>query len=1041
MAQAGDEWELSKENVQPLRQGRVMSTLQEVLSQQESASHTAVQQQKQAFELELRFYAGDDPLDVWDRYIKWAEQAFPQGGKESNLCPLLERGVKIFHEEQRYYDDLRYLNICLKFANFCSEPLDLYSYLHSQGIGVSHSLLYITWAEQFEARGNFKKADSMFQQGMQCKAEPLEKLEIHHRQFQARVSRQVLQGISEGPDVEEPELSEPQRSSLADLKSRGKTKAKVPVNRVGDSIKSRPQGLGLQAAPPQQIPNRSRFSVFDENAAMSAAQELPSLTPQQWTAPPPARSKENEQRARPWNSGRPSRNGHQAPVSELPQSLPSFTPYVDEGAQHQTVTPCKINPAVTSVLSSRKPGKDEDPLQRVQNNSQGKEETVMYCKDKVYAGVEEFSLEEIRAEIYMAKVRRKREDDLQASALRRQDMERQIEEMERQLKGSCIGSKETVIEQPAHNVEPIITPCNSKTSESICAPQQEPGMEFPLCFEMADAAPTLPRMGILPVSDVLGNNHNSSGLSPALSCDMPFTIFDESSEALPSMSVPKTIAAPVRRPLAVVSKTKSESQLTDTLDGIEHLNEEAIVCGSGKNKSLFPDPEDTCDFVRAAHLASTPFHRARDESEESLQRNSAERLPLQEKTPVCEESYRQELCIKKLSPILEASQEDTRTSVSSVSSISSTTSMFTSKTLPLSEKLELATQITGVYESEPTTEELPQAEEIAELHRQLLELLPELLVSPEIQHEVGTMPDLKEQEELVLGCETYSLKNEVILHPNSKLFMGAPVDWDMEEMKAFALKVDYQPVPWDLYVTLQLKERLGDLFETFFMEQTNCFLYQNGCISLYKDINRFSIQEILLDSEELIKEVIVLVTYNLLSLVEKLHSVEIVHGDLRPETLLLDDKIFDLSSSLELEGLFKMVDFSHSMDLKLCPTMSSLRGFPIAQSESGQQFLNPQSSPYQVDILGIADLVHLMIFRKPLQLNQENSVWTICKEVPRLRGGNLWNQFFTKILNAEGPSTCVLRELKGEMMELFDSGFQDKLCNYFIQLEMRLNPL
>lgn len=42
-----DEWELSKENVQPLRQGRVMSTLQEALAQQEASIHTAVQLKKQ----------------------------------------------------------------------------------------------------------------------------------------------------------------------------------------------------------------------------------------------------------------------------------------------------------------------------------------------------------------------------------------------------------------------------------------------------------------------------------------------------------------------------------------------------------------------------------------------------------------------------------------------------------------------------------------------------------------------------------------------------------------------------------------------------------------------------------------------------------------------------------------------------------------------------------------------------------------------------------------------------------------------------------
>uniref|UniRef100_A0A2I2YYC4 BUB1 mitotic checkpoint serine/threonine kinase B n=1 Tax=Gorilla gorilla gorilla TaxID=9595 RepID=A0A2I2YYC4_GORGO len=45
MSLEGDEWELSKENVQPLRQGRIMSTLQGALAQ-ESACNNTLQQQK-----------------------------------------------------------------------------------------------------------------------------------------------------------------------------------------------------------------------------------------------------------------------------------------------------------------------------------------------------------------------------------------------------------------------------------------------------------------------------------------------------------------------------------------------------------------------------------------------------------------------------------------------------------------------------------------------------------------------------------------------------------------------------------------------------------------------------------------------------------------------------------------------------------------------------------------------------------------------------------------------------------------------------------
>lgn len=95
MAEGGDvEWELSKENIQPLRRGRAVSALHQALSQLQDGDSSAINQQRQygwfllntfyrpfsndngefvtvflsrAFESELRIYDGDDPLDVWDR--------------------------------------------------------------------------------------------------------------------------------------------------------------------------------------------------------------------------------------------------------------------------------------------------------------------------------------------------------------------------------------------------------------------------------------------------------------------------------------------------------------------------------------------------------------------------------------------------------------------------------------------------------------------------------------------------------------------------------------------------------------------------------------------------------------------------------------------------------------------------------------------------------------------------------------------------------------------------------------------------------------
>lgn len=95
----------------------------------------------------------------------------------------------------------------------------------------------------------------------------------------------------------------------------------------------------------------------------------------------------------------------------------------------------------------------------------------------------------------------------------------------------------------------------------------------------------------------------------------------------------------------------------DELNGIERLAEDAIVSGSYKNKTLCANPEDTCDFNRAAHLASTPFHGlvaqrvpapAFCQGELKEDSPGSKSAPLNQETPVCEEAYTEALSVKKL---------------------------------------------------------------------------------------------------------------------------------------------------------------------------------------------------------------------------------------------------------------------------------------------------------------------------------------------------------------------------------------------------------
>lgn len=63
---------------------------------------------------------------------------------------------------------------------------------------------------------------------------------------------------------------------------------------------------------------------------------------------------------------------------------------------------------------------------------------------------------------------------------------------------------------------------------------------------------------------------------------------------------------------------------------------------------------------------------------------------------------------------------------------------------------------------------------------------------------------------------------------------------------------------------------------------------------------------------------------------------------------IFSHRIYGSFENAETASALKVLDFSHSLDLKLQPKMNGLKGFPIAQTQTGQQLLNEKSLPYQV---------------------------------------------------------------------------------------------
>ena len=131
---------------------------------------------RSAFWRAVAEYDGDDPLEVWVRFIKWAENTFPSGGRETEVLPLLERCTRELQEVPRYKDDARYLRVWVKYADCCKDPHDIFKFLEANDIGQRHALFYEAYAAFLEIRGAYARAHEVYDRGVMMRAQPRERL-------------------------------------------------------------------------------------------------------------------------------------------------------------------------------------------------------------------------------------------------------------------------------------------------------------------------------------------------------------------------------------------------------------------------------------------------------------------------------------------------------------------------------------------------------------------------------------------------------------------------------------------------------------------------------------------------------------------------------------------------------------------------------------------------------------------------------------------------------------------------------------------------
>lgn len=191
--------ENQKENIQSLPQGRSARNLAKIFSPSPlqplstptpSNTRNLNDAIREEYEAELvNIGESDDPLDIYDRYVKWTLDAYPsaQATPNSQLAPLLERATKTFLNSPQYKNDPRYLKLWLSYIRFFSDtPRETFAFLARHNIGEGLALFYEEFAGWLEGAGRWTQAEEVYQLGIDKEARPAPRLLRKFNEFQER---------------------------------------------------------------------------------------------------------------------------------------------------------------------------------------------------------------------------------------------------------------------------------------------------------------------------------------------------------------------------------------------------------------------------------------------------------------------------------------------------------------------------------------------------------------------------------------------------------------------------------------------------------------------------------------------------------------------------------------------------------------------------------------------------------------------------------------------------------------------------------------